>query len=87
MLEEMSFLDEIQAVHIYPIYFFLLSSAVQGTGLKKNTGVGCCQNQSHKSHLSLPETLIFAQFIYMALWQTGKNSVTHIRYHLSFKLL
>lgn len=79
----MSFLDEIQAVHIKPIYFFLLSSAVQGTRLKENTGVGCCQTQPHRSHLSLLETLILVQFIYTALWQTGKTSVTHKHYHFS----
>lgn len=66
---------------------FLLFSAVQGAGLKKNPGVGCCQNEPHSYHLSLLETLILVQFIFTALWQIGKTSVTQILYNFFFKLL
>lgn len=82
-----SFLDEIQAVHTKPNCFLLLFRAVQGAGLKKTTGVSCCQNEPPSYHLSLLETLILAQFIFTALWQTGKTSVTHILYHFFSKLL
>lgn len=76
MLEVMSFLEEIQALHIKPIYLF--SSAMSKALDTGNTGAGCCQNQSHRSHLSLLETLILVQFISTALWQPGKTSVTRV---------
>lgn len=74
-----------------PIYFFLLSSTVQGTGLNKNTGVGNFQNHPHRSHLSLLETFILVQLI-CKLWATcycGKpeKPVRHVHYHLLFKSL
>lgn len=80
MLEEDEF-----SVHTQPNCFFLFFSAVQGTGLKKNPGGGCCQNEPHSFHLSLLETLILVQFIFTALWQRGKTSVTHILYHFFFQ--